>query len=150
MGMVHPLTFLLRRVSSLPDGMTGVLMLRGIGGDLPLCVTLEDPWNQNRVGASCIMAGAYLARKFQSTKFGEVFALRDVPFRSGILIHPGNSTDDTQGCILLGQRFTELGGRVAISESRAAVEAFHAICRRRDEITIVIEDCWGGSTILTH
>ena len=64
--------------------------------------TLELPWKQNQRNVSCIPEGSYLASREYHTKKGHVFRLHNVEGRSGILIHVGNSLDDTEGCILLG------------------------------------------------
>lgn len=47
----------------------------------------------------------------------------DVPGRSGIRFHPGNTADDTEGCILLGRSKTEN----SVGQSRMAVEAFQSL-----------------------
>lgn len=67
-----------------------------------LCHTLELPWRFNDKNVSCIPAGSYSVIKANSPRFGECFYFRDVPARSGILIHVGNSVGDTRGCVLVG------------------------------------------------
>lgn len=67
-----------------------------------LCHTLELPWRSNDKNVSCIPVGTYSVIKAASPRFGECFYLRDVPARSGILIHVGNSVADTRGCLLVG------------------------------------------------
>ena len=72
-----------------------------------LCFTLEDPWNENSKGISCIPKGCY---ELYTKTYGRYYdkynvpipILRDVPGRSEILIHPGNFPEDTRGCILVG------------------------------------------------
>lgn len=67
-----------------------------------LCHTLELPWRSNDKNISCIPEGSYSVIKATSPRFGNVFYFRDVPARSGILIHAGNSVADTRGCVLVG------------------------------------------------
>ena len=67
-----------------------------------LCHTLELPWRSNDKNVSCIPEGSYSVIKANSPRYGECFYFRDVPARSGILIHVGNSVADTRGCILVG------------------------------------------------
>lgn len=89
------------RVYHRPDGMFGVLAI----DYLPICVTLERPWKDNARSISCIPAGAYLAKRVLSPKFGNTFEITDVAGRSHILFHKGNIIDDTHGCVILGEYF---------------------------------------------
>lgn len=50
-----------------------------------------------------IPAGVYSAYGKTSPKFGTNKLYLNVPGRSGILFHGGNSVDDTRGCILTGK-----------------------------------------------
>lgn len=67
-----------------------------------LCHTLELPWRNNQRNLSCIPAGVYDVSKSTSTNFGPVLRFSSVRDRTGILIHAGNTTSDTRGCILVG------------------------------------------------
>ena len=52
-------------------------------------------------GETAIPAGTYSADIYFSKKFGyKVIRLFDVPYFSGILIHRGNSSKDSLGCII--------------------------------------------------
>lgn len=70
------------------------------------CWTLELPDKKNAKQISCIPTGSYTCRRGMSEKAntfgGETYRVLDVPNRTGIMFHAGNSTGDTQGCILLG------------------------------------------------
>lgn len=50
-----------------------------------------------------IPAGVYSAYGQTSPKFGTTKLYLNVPGRSGILFHGGNTTEDTRGCILTGK-----------------------------------------------
>jgi hypothetical protein len=63
-------------------------------------VTLELPWLENKHNISCIPSGTYEVGKVTSMTKGKCFMVYDVPDRTNILIHKGNFTIDTQGCIL--------------------------------------------------
>lgn len=105
---------ILTRVCSSEKGTFGVLTKDNI----PLCVTCEDPWNDNERGISCIPEGTYNCIPHSGPQFKNVWLLENVPGRSAILIHAGNSIADTRGCILVGKYF--IGP--AIAESRLALQ----------------------------
>lgn len=90
----------------------------------PVCVTLEDKWRNNERMISCIPKGKYVIKRHKSPKFGECFLVKDVPNRSDILIHAGNTDADTHGCILLGMTYGTVGKKAAILSSRTAVSLF--------------------------
>lgn len=65
------------------------------------CFTLEPPFG---VEHPPIPIGTYGVTMRTSNRFGrEVPHIEDVPGRSDILIHPGNTAKDTHGCILVGE-----------------------------------------------
>ena len=67
-----------------------------------LC-TLELPWKDNAEDVSCIPTGTYKVILARSPKFGpNIPHVLDVPGRSDILIHPGNTVADITGCICPG------------------------------------------------
>lgn len=70
--------------------------------------TLELPWLDNQKDVSCIPAGTYTCQLLWSNRFQKIMPrLLFVPERDGILIHPGNTEANTEGCILVG---TSLAG----------------------------------------
>ncbi len=92
------------------------------------CFTLEDrvredgrpvnAWKVPRVTA--IPTGTYDVVITPSKRFGrDLPLLQNVPGFSGVRIHPGNTAEDTEGCILVGKY--KAGDSVA--ESRAAFSA---------------------------
>lgn len=81
--------------------------------------TLELPDLDNQRRISCIPEGKYIFTKEIHAKFGKVLRLKDVPERSGVLVHKGNysgslnprtSNPDTLGCILTGSGFADIDG----------------------------------------
>ena len=75
------------------------------GFTLYRCYTLELPNLKNKARISCIPAGTYKAAAHKSPKNGRCIQLSDVPNRSFIQIHAGNSVVDTLGCILVGEYY---------------------------------------------
>lgn len=106
----------LKRINSSSECVLGVLEL----DDKEICKTLELPWRDNQKNISCIPAGEYKLSPYPSAKFGEVYIVNNVSGRDGILIHVGNTADDIQGCILVGDSYGKLNGKKAVLNSRQA------------------------------
>lgn len=114
------------------DYTIGVLSVNGVR----LCNTLEDAVRSEKVyGKTAIPAGTYrvlmntVSPRFQDRAWAKPYGgivprLRNVPDFQGVLIHPGNTAADTDGCILVGDntikgqltnstnRYYELMGRM--------------------------------------
>ena len=71
-----------------------------------LCDTLENPYLDNQRNISCIPEGQYKVRlrtaRESATKEYLHLLVEEVPDRSLILFHAGNSAKDTRGCVLVG------------------------------------------------
>lgn len=123
----------LKRISQSENGTFGVLLKNNI----PLCVTLEDPWNDNKKNISCIPNGTYKAFSYNGTKYKNVWILDNVEDRYAILIHQGNTIQDTRGCILVGQRYGELDDKPAVLGSRLALNSLRKILPSHFDIKII-------------
>lgn len=84
--------------------------------------TLELPWRNNEKNISCIPPGEYKTIKQWHSNLGPVIKLLNVPGREDILIHRGNHTSDTIGCILVGTSFCK--DRLK-NTTKAITEIFH-------------------------
>lgn len=115
------------------EGIIGACYVNGMF----LCFSLELSWRNNEPEVSCIPAGVYKAVRHTSPKFGETYLLVDVPKRSEILFHAGNSIADTKGCILLGDRPRSLTSE--IWESRDSVHRFLLALNGHQEITVEVK-----------
>ena len=84
------------------------------------CFTLEDivrPDGVKLYGETAIPAGTYNVIVTPSNRFKRDLPLvENVPGFEGIRIHPGNTAEDTDGCILVGRT----KGPSFVGESRAA------------------------------
>ena len=111
----------INRISSSPNsGTFGVMTING----LPFCVTLERYKYGNEQNKSCIPTGQYTCKRVESHNFGNSFEVSNVANRTNILIHVGNTVDDSSGCILLGSSFGKLKDKHAILKSRDTINEF--------------------------
>lgn len=125
--------FRILRVVSTDDHTSGVLML----DKEFVAYTLENPWKSNSRNVSCIPFGYYEGNKITSPRFGLTMHLTPVTGRSEIIIHAGNTTRDTEGCILLGLN-TNWKGK--ITNSRLAVERFRELIKDIDKATFIVQE----------
>jgi len=72
------------------------------------CVTLELPDRNNERQKSSIPVGVYNVKLHWSLKFGDCISVENVPNRFNILIHAGNYYTQTEGCILVGMKHTDI------------------------------------------
>jgi len=122
------------RIARTAEATYGVL----IQGSIPFAVTLERPWRDNKRGESCIQAGTYQCKRVKSPKFGDTFEVCDVPGRTAILFHKGNLSDDSHGCILVGEQFNNVTGRPGITASADGFAEFLKITQLTLEFQIEI------------
>lgn len=121
MVKMEPLELKLTRKFLTPDSTIGELTING-GFE---CWTLEDtvrPAGVKIPGKTAIPAGRYEVIINQSARFKrELPLLLKVPNFAGIRIHAGNTSADTEGCILVGQ---SRGNNRIYSSSLALVRLF--------------------------
>lgn len=99
-------------------------------GEVPLFTTLEE------VLGECIPAGVYTCRRSFYHKGGyEAFEVMDVPNRTRILIHKGNTIKDTEGCILVGMTWAPPFG---IAESTVAFSTLMHRLKNFSEFQLII------------
>lgn len=116
------MTITLLRIGSSGLSTFGVLRDRAI----PFAVTMELPWKNNVPSISCIPPGRYTCQRVQSPKVGDTFEVTGVPGRSHILFHTGNSSADTEGCILVAEEFAGTTALPVISSSKRGFGEFMA------------------------
>ena len=122
------------RISSLTEGTFGVMLLNG----KPFAVTGERPWRENKKGVSCIPSGMYLCKRYQSAKYPDTFEVMNVPDRTYVLFHKGNfPLKDSEGCILVAEKFEEVNGEVAVLDSKHGFEEF--IKKMKDVCTFTLQ-----------
>lgn len=140
-------TLTLLRTERNVDGVFGRLT----GPDLSL-FTCEDDWENNARGVSCIPPGKYWLKRTVFVKHNlPTFEVTDVPGRTRILIHAGNTEEDVEGCILVGlvrgeimvQRDEDTGAanvvKQAVLRSKEAHARFMEYMADDNEAMLVVE-----------
>lgn len=124
----------LEREASTSNGTIGQLSADGVF----LCWTLEP--DEDRPQHPAIPAGTYAVVVTYSPRFGRQLPLVEVPGRAGIRVHPGNTDEDTEGCILLG---TARDGET-VRNSRAACQLFQSTIAgplaRGEDVMLTVTD----------
>ena len=122
---------ILQRNAVTPGATFGKLYL----GEDELCVTLENPPAEDK---GAIPAGVYPIHLAYSPKFSMLLPrLERVPLFTDILIHAGNTSRDTLGCILTGVYRVDAR---SIADSRMALGRLLTRWKEWHEGTIEVRD----------
>ena len=107
-----------------------------------ICDTLENTWRDYKGGElkvprkSAVPEGTYPVVVTKSWKFGKYLPLLvGVPGFEGIRIHSGNTVNDTEGCILVGQNLIK--GKVLLS--RLTLEKLMRLIENEKRIFLTIK-----------
>lgn len=113
--------------------------------DKYLCDTLEDrvrPEGEKVYGKTAIPEGMYEVKLTHSPRFKKILPeILNVPNFSGIRIHTGNSSKDTEGCILVGTWDGEKedwvgNSRIAFDELMSLLEK---ATNNKEKVTITVK-----------
>jgi len=113
---------------------TGKLYVNGIYE----CFTLEDAVRNGTkvIGKTAIPIGTYKLIIDASTRFKQDMPhILDVPDFTGVRIHAGNTSADTDGCILLGSTWA---GKDFIGNSKIAYKKFFDKLKQNKTVSITI------------
>lgn len=127
------------------DGVKECFTLEDVVREDPNPATRE---NEAKVyGQTAIPAGTYKVIINMSQRFGKLMPrLLDVPGFTGILIHKGNKSADTHGCILLG---SAVAGDDLIVRSTEAWDSFWPKLQKAvfagEDVDITITDDFKGA-----
>lgn len=142
-----------KRFLSNANETMGVMLIDGT----PVCWTMEDEHRDKKVMAETrIPAGTYkiglrlegghhekYGKKFPNLHKG-MLELQNVPNFKFILIHIGNTDDDSAGCILVGNYPNPLGATLTVGDSTGAYLKIYKIIidafNRKENVEITIED----------
>jgi hypothetical protein len=129
---------LTRIASSSKNGTFGVLAI----DNEPQCVTLEPYWRNNEYENSCVSTGIYKLKWVDSPKYDRTLELVDVQGRSHILFHWGNRAKDTEGCILVGEKYGQISCQQAILYSLQAFKSLLFVLQDETEMTLIISEAY--------
>jgi hypothetical protein len=140
---------ILRRIAETHESTFGVLLWKYV----PFAVTVENVWLDNKPRLSCIPSGDYRVIRCRkspdynfddSPSYGDTFQVFDVPGRSHILFHWGNTHKNTEGCVIVANSYGQLHGHPAVMGSKnisgAGFNAFKNLTRGLDEFSLRIID----------
>ena len=102
------------------------------------CYTLEDAVRNGTkvIGKTAIPIGTYKLIIDASTRFKQDMPhILDVPDFTGVRIHAGNTSADTDGCILLGSTWA---GKDFIGNSKIAYKKFFDKLKANKTVSITI------------
>ena len=102
------------------------------------CFTLEDAVRNGTkiIGKTAIPIGTYKVIIDASTRFKQDMPhILDVPDFTGVRIHAGNTSADTDGCILLGSTWA---GKDFIGNSKIAYKKFFNKLKENKTVSITI------------
>ena len=112
---------------------------------MKICDTLEPTWRDYKGGEmkipkkSAIPEGSYRVVVTKSRRFQKYLPLLvGVPGFEGVRIHSGNTSRDTEGCILVGQNL-QVG---KVLWSRITLEKLMKLIENEKEIYLTIKNTW--------
>lgn len=115
--MAEKMNILITRAPSTENGTFGILSIDGV----PTCLTCELPWLNNAPDKSCIPIGSYTAIRHDSPDHPHTWEVQNVPNRTGILLHNGNTKNDSLGCIIVGSSFGTVDSLPAVLNSNTTL-----------------------------
>ena len=112
-----------------------------------ICDTLEPTWRDYKggekkvKGRSAVPEGTYRVVVTRSPRFGRYLPLLvGVPGFEGVRIHSGNTSRDTEGCMLVGQNLQ--AGKLLWS--RLELEHLMKLIENEKEISVTIKSTWSN------
>lgn len=104
---------------------------------------IADVWRMKVPGYTCIPRGKYIIKRTWSNRFQKkMMQVLDVPGFQGIRIHPGNTSEDTEGCLLPG--LSRDSKTMIVAKSRLACDYLDKCVQtcesRGEDVFLVIEE----------
>jgi len=126
------------RLEESEQGTIGILKINKV----VFCFTLEPPDRQNVRNISSIPTQQYICKPYLSERHGQTFEVMNVPGRSWILFHSGNTVHHTDGCILVGSHQDKLKGDRAVLNSGATFKRFAEAVGVSNDFHLTVSECY--------
>lgn len=116
-----------------------------------ICFMIELPWKENARNVSCIPDGRYELALWYTDRYKHHLVVKNVPGRSGILVHPANdAAKELRGCLAPVTHLTGIGTGVLSRKALDKLLLFIERCRMKKEplyltITSVVFDAREGT-----
>jgi len=136
--MLIPVLELIRLEEDARYGTFGILKIN----KRVFSVCLEPADLLNAPFVSSIPAQQYFCKKHYSPLFHDTYKILDVPGRTDVLFHPGNTVTDTEGCIILAQYWGKLRGDRAVLNSGTSFREFLKIMEPYEVFHLTIKECY--------
>lgn len=136
-------TVIINRVNTNDKQTIGRCYVRNEQGKIEFeAASLERGWLQNKPNVSSVPAGVYMLVKEYSPRFDtDLWELKEVYNRSETKFHVSNYWYQLEGCIALGQDFTDINddGYLDVTHSGNTMDAFHNVMKGHKALLIIHE-----------
>ena len=136
--MILPHIEIIRIEDNFQFGTFGVLLIQ----TEIFCVTLEPHEFSNKRNISCIPPGNYECERTVSLSFGTTYEINNIPDRDNVLFHAGNEVEDTEGCVIVAEKFGKLKGNRAVLNSGKTFTEFMNTMHPYEKFRLTIKEAW--------
>lgn len=141
-NILLPTVEIIRLEDNFPQGTFGALLV----ARQVVCWTLEPPEYENKKDFACIPVGQYECERINSLRFKtSTYIICNVPNRTHVEFHPGNTVDDTVACVLLGETQGKLKcskGDRAVLNSGKTFKNFIEMMSSYEKFNLTIKEAW--------
>lgn len=115
------------------------------GGPSFSCFGIEDEEKNNAPGDSCIPRGTYDLQlgRYNAGDY-PAYEVLNVPGRSLIKIHKGNTEDDVRGCLVVGSGLGFIKAKWAVTDSATAFTKLMGALQNQPTAQLIVQDIYRG------
>lgn len=129
------------RVAVSPEGAFGVILIDGVPAGPVSCERTYPVAASAPRGAQLVKipAGRWVCKRTHFNRGNyPTYEITGVPGHSRLLFHAGNTEDDSDGCVLVGQRFGFVGARPSVLQSRLGFAEFMNLTFQRQRFILEV------------